>query len=98
MDLSEAPVVGRVAGAAVALLDLLLHGGEFLALVVTFVVDGLLGQPELLVSMLLTLYRLGDRIAFLPADVVDQLLTAALVALLVIYLVRWAGSFRTDTS
>lgn len=99
MDVADLPIVGRVATAGLALLDVVLHGGEFIAFIVTFVVDGLLGQPELLVSILLTLYRLGDRIAFLPADVIDTVLTVALVALLVAYLGRWLGAFGdVDTS
>ena len=97
MDVREIPVVGQLAGALLALVDLLIHGGELLALLVTILVDGLLGQPELLVSLLITLQRLGERIPLLPAGAVDNLLTAALIGLLVVYIARLAGNFRTDT-
>ena len=97
MDVTDLPIVGRFAGAFLALLDLALHGGEFLALVVSILVDGLLGQPELLVSILITLQRLGERIPYIPSGWVDTVLTAALVALLVVYLGRLTGAFG-DTS
>lgn len=93
MDVSDLPVVGRLVASGGILLDLLLHGGELVSLVVTIIVDGLLGQPELLVSMLLTLYRLGDRVPYIPASAVDTALTAALVMLLVVYIGRWLGAF-----
>lgn len=93
MDVTELPIVGRFATAFLALLDVVLHGGEFIVLIVWFIVDGLLGSPELLVSILITLQRLGERIPYIPAGWVDTILTAALVALLVVYLGRLTGTF-----
>jgi hypothetical protein len=89
MDVSDIPVVGRLVAAGGILGDLILHSGELVAFLVVFIVEGVLGSPELLVGLLTTLNRLASRVQWLPADLINQAMTAGLIALLVVYVGRY---------
>lgn len=84
MDLSDLPFVGKFIAAGGALLDIAFHGGDFLVAIVF----GIIGQPEILASILITLDRLADRIDLIPSGIVSDLLSIVLVMVLVVYLGR----------
>lgn len=97
MDLSDVPIVGRLVAALGVFADVALQGGETILWLVVLLVDGILGQPEIMVAILTTLNRLGDKITFLPAETIDTILTAALVAILILYVARWLNNLGNST-
>lgn len=80
MDLRHVPVVGRLVVWAGSVLDLLFHSGEFVAIAATFLLDNF----HLVYSALHTLETLAKRLPWLSPALFDDLVTAALVAILVI--------------
>lgn len=97
VDLSDIPILGRIAVAGAGVADVLLHSGAYLVEVLSLIVATLLGRPELIAGMLSTLNRLADRIPFLPADVIDKMLTIALVAMFVLYVIRFVESTQSNS-
>lgn len=89
MALSDLPVVGRVAALGGLVGDLLLNGGDLVVSLGFVLVTHI---PEA-TSLLLTLNRLAGRLEWVPTAFVEDLLTVALVVLLVYRLAR----FATDT-
>lgn len=94
IDLSDVPGVGRLLTLLGAVADLLLNSGEFVFVFVEF----LLSNMGLLTAILRTLESLANRIPLLPAGIFDDLLTAALVAFLVIEIARLGeAAVKTDS-
>lgn len=81
MDLSDLPGVGAFATLGVVAVELLLHFGDLVAVL-------LFSNVDLVVSVLITLDRLADRVDWLPNSAIESLLLVALTALLVSYLIR----------
>lgn len=92
MALSDWPVVGRLAALGGVVGDLLLNGGELLVSLGFVLVTHI---PEA-ASLLITLNRLAGRVEWVPTDLVGDLLTAALVVLLVYRLARFAIEVDND--
>lgn len=97
MSLDDLPVVGRVTGflgSLGGLLDLLLHGGEFV-LSVAWVI---LGQLDQFVPILLTLERLAGRVPWLELPNMDQLIVAVLTVSFTLTVVRWGRNILQKES
>lgn len=88
IDLRDVPVLGRFAIATGGVLDLVLHSGEF----VFVVVDFLLANLELVFPIVRTLESLANRVPWLPESVFQGIVTAGLFALLVIEVGRLGQS------
>ena len=96
-DVTDLPLIGRAVGVVGVALDVLLHGGEFILEIGMLLVTVVLGRPELLVGLLHTLERLAGRWAFLPAGLLGDLGTIALVAMAAIYLFRIADGRNSES-
>lgn len=88
-SLRDVPVVGTVLGAGSALVDVVLNGGEFILLVLMWLVDAVLGHPDILLTILFQLDKLGGRVPWVPGGIVDQILTVLLVASLVLTVLKY---------
>lgn len=82
VDLEDLPVIGKFVALSGGVLDLLFHSGEFVFLIVDF----LLSNVGALTAILRILESLANRIPLLPAGIFDELLTAMLIAFLVVEL------------
>lgn len=96
-DVSDIPVVGRVLASGFVAVDVLLHGGTYVLEIGGAIFAVVLGRPELLVGALGTLERLADRIPFVPVDLVNSAFTVALVAMFVVYVLRFGGHIKSKT-
>jgi hypothetical protein len=84
VDVRHWPVVGRVVAPATALLDLFLNSGEFVFAVVGFLLENF----ATIYTAIRALESLANRFAWLPAGVLDDIVTAALVAVFVLEVLR----------
>lgn len=84
MSWKDLPVVGQIASALSLLLDMILNGGEFVVAFVWIAIENV----DLVLSFVVTLNRLADRLPFLPSDVVQKVATAMFAAMLIVYLGR----------
>ncbi len=91
-ELRQLPVVGRLVVWVGSLLDLLFHSGEFVAIAATFLLDNF----HMVYSLLHTLETLAKRLPWLSPAIFDDLVTAALVAIVVIEVGRIARKLTTS--
>lgn len=80
VDLDDIPLLGEVVTLFATFMDLVLNSGEFLFLVINVAVTNI----GVLTEILRYLESLAQRVPFLPAGIFDDLLTAVLIALLVL--------------
>lgn len=94
-DLSELPVVGKLLGVGSVLVDLVANGGEFVLGALMWVVEAVIGHPDILLTVLFQLSKLKDRVPWVPGEIVDAVLTVVLVASLVLTVVKYAERLTT---
>jgi hypothetical protein len=82
--LRHLPVVGRLAVWSSALLEIMLSGGDVVFTMVAFLFENVIG----VLGILRLVGKLADRLDWLPASVFNELVTAALVAVLFIEVAR----------
>ena len=85
-DLTDIPVLGRFIAAGLLAFDLLLHSGTMLLDLVGGLVMLVIGQPDLLIGTLGTLYRLGDTFPVIPRQTLKIGITVLLVVLAAKYI------------
>lgn len=95
-DLEDVPIVGsllvRLAGVATLLGDMVLHSGDLVLGSIMWIVTGVIGTPEFLLSITRVLRSLSLRWDWLPHDLLDKAVTVALVTMLVLYIIRFVES------
>ena len=93
-DLSDVPVVGTLLGAGSFLVDVVVNGGEFVLVALMWVVEAVLGHPDILLTILIQLDRLKGRVPWVPGEYVDAVLTVFLVASLVLTVLKYAEKLK----
>ncbi|WP_336331130.1 hypothetical protein [Haloarcula sp. CGMCC 1.2071] len=91
VDIEDIPIIGRVLSYGALALDIGLQSGEFVLSLLDAVLSIALGSPETVVSLVLTLNRLSDMVEWLPTALIQQVVTVALVALLVKRILDYLG-------
>jgi len=84
MSWKDLPVIAQIASALSLLLDLVLNSGDFLVDLIWVAVENV----EIVLSIIVTLNRLADRLPFLPSNVVQKVATATFAAMLIVYIGR----------
>lgn len=90
MSWRDLPVVGFLGG---ALVDVLAFSGDFLFVILDF----LLANALAIFPLLRVVESLAKRLPWLPAQMFEHVVTASLVALLVIYLARLGNDWVSRT-
>lgn len=90
IDLRDVPILGRLLVVVGSFADMIFQSGEFLYLLVDF----LLANIDLLATSLKTLESINERIPILPPGVIDDAVTLVLVALLAFELFRIFGGIN----
>lgn len=85
-DLGGVALLGSV-------VDLMLHGGAWVLDLLVGAAAVVLGNPELVVGLFATADQLAGRLPWVSTEIFNQLFTAALVAMLAIYLFRLADRY-----
>lgn len=93
-DIRSIPILGELVVVPVAVLDVLLNGGEIVLLVVDFV----LANVPLIYSLIGTLTTLGADLPLIDASALDSIQEVLIVAVALLYVHRLANRFRSETS
>lgn len=93
IDVEDVPVVGQLVTALGGLLDLLVNSGDMVFVVLDFVIANL----EMLLPFARTLESLAQRLPWLPAAPLEQVVTVILIALLVVQIGNVISRFGAQT-
>jgi hypothetical protein len=91
MELEDLPIVGRLVTVLAFAGDLLVNSGDLLVALVFGLGEALITNIDTVVPLLSTVDRLAERLAWIPAGLVEDLLLVGLVALTVVYTARIIG-------
>lgn len=80
MNVREIPLVGGFLSSVGGMLDLFIHGGDFVFSILGFLVVNM----DMVIPIFGNLRRLAELVPWLPADVLEQLLIAALIVAFVV--------------
>ncbi len=93
MKLEDVPIVGKFVVLLGSIGDLAFHSGAFVFEALWFITS----HVDMVYPLLRTLESLANRVPWLPAGLFDDLLTAALIAILLIEVGKLVTSYRSTT-
>lgn len=87
MDLSDLPVIGKLAAFGGVLVDVVLNGGDF----VISIAIGILTTVEMWVPFWSIFEQLSERLGWIPTGPVEQIYTGILALVAVFYLAKYGS-------